>query len=118
MSRKNSNKKKNKSVSGENLHKGTLDITRSGVGYVIVQGQENDILIRPNDFNTAMHGDKVRVRITGDKGRGGRMQGEVVEVLERKQTEFLGRIQLNKNFAFFIAETESQCRTSIFRKML
>jgi len=106
MSRKNSNKKKNKPVSGENLHKGTLDITRSGVGYVIVQGQENDILIRPNDFNTAMHGDKVRVRITGDKGRGGRMQGEVVEVLERKQTEFLGRIQLNKNFAFFIAETE------------
>jgi len=106
MSRKNSNKKKNKPVSGENLHKGTLDITRSGVGFVIVQGQENDILIRPNDFNTAMHGDKVRVRVTSDKGRGGRMQGEVVEVIERKQTEFLGRIQLNKNFAFFIAETE------------
>ena len=102
MSRKSS-KKKNKDTGGSQ-YKGKLDVTRSGVGYVIVEGLETDVLVRPNDFNTALHGDTVRVRITNGQQRG-RMQGEVTEVLQRKQTEFMGRIEMNKNFAFFIPET-------------
>jgi ribonuclease R len=84
---------------------GTLDITRSGMGFVIVQGQENDIMIRPADFNTALHGDTVRVMMKGDFKRG-RQQGEVVEVLKRRQVEFPGKLQLNNNFAFFIADVD------------
>jgi ribonuclease R len=105
MGKKDTKKKKNKS-SDETLYKGTLDITRSGMGYVIVEKMETDILVRPNGFNTAMHGDKVRVRVAGDPHKSGRKQGEVVEVVERKQTEFIGRIELSQNFAFFIGETE------------
>ena len=37
---------------------------------------------------------------------GKRMQGTVVEVLERKQTEFVGKLEMNKGFAFFVAEGE------------
>lgn len=104
MGRKNSTKKKNKSNgSAGKTFKGTLDITRSGMGYVIVVGQETDIIVRPNDFNTAMHGDTVIVRVTGG---GRRLQGEVVEVVQRKRTEFIGQIQMNETFAFFIAESE------------
>lgn len=105
MGKKDTKKKKNRS-SEETLYKGTLDITRSGMGYVIVEKMETDILVRPNGFNTAMHGDKVRVRVAGDPQKSGRKQGEVVEVIERKQTEFMGRIELSQNFAFFIGETE------------
>ena len=36
----------------------------SGMGFVIVKSLEQDILVRPNDFNTAMHGDTVLVKIT------------------------------------------------------
>jgi ribonuclease R len=32
------------------------------------------------------------------------MQGVVVDVLERKQMEFVGRLEMNKGYAFFIAE--------------
>lgn len=104
MGRKNSTKKKNKSNgSAGKTFKGTLDITRSGMGFVIVPDQDTDILVRPNDFNTAMHGDTVIVRVSGG---GRRLQGEVVEVLQRKRTEFIGQIQLNETFAFFIAESE------------
>ena len=104
MGRKNSTKKKNKSNgSAGKTFKGTLDITRSGMGFVIVPDQETDILVRPNDFNTAMHGDTVIVRVSGG---GHRLQGEVVEVLQRKRTEFIGQIQMNETFAFFIAESE------------
>src|SRR5687767_3093331 len=84
---------------------GTLDITRSGMGFVIVQGQENDIMVRPADFNTALHGDTVRVLLKGDHTRG-RQQGEVIEVLRRRQLEFPGRLQISGNFAFFIADVE------------
>ncbi len=105
MGRKNNSKKKNKQdpQSGKTF-KGTLDITRSGMGFVIVPSIETDILIRPGDFNTAMHGDTVIVRVKNGAGR--RMQGEVVEVLERKRKEFIGQLQLNEGFAFFIAETD------------
>ena len=74
------------------------------MGFVIVPEQETDVLIRPSDFNTAMHGDTVRIKIKSGFGR--RMQGEVIEVLERKRTEFIGHIQLNKDFAFFVTDTE------------
>ena len=47
----------------EPLIKGTLDITRSGMGYVIAEGRDKDVLVRPQDFNKAMHGDTVRVKI-------------------------------------------------------
>ena len=99
-------KKKKKKESFETLYKGRLDITRSGMGYVIVEKLDTDILVRPNGFNTALHGDTVRVRITGDQNKAGRKQGEVMEVVERKQTEFIGRIDVSQNFAFFIGESD------------
>ena len=106
MSKRNSPKKKQKYASADagKIVKGKLDITRSGMGFVIVPEQETDVLIRPTDFNTAMHGDTVRVKIKDGHGR--RMQGEVVEVIERKRTEFIGHIQLNKDFAFFVTDSD------------
>lgn len=81
-----------------------LDITRSGMGFVIVENSKTDILIRPDDFNTALHGDTVSIRIKKEGGR--RIQGEVVEVLHRKRTEFIGHLEMNKGFAFFVADME------------
>jgi ribonuclease R len=105
MGRKNSKKQKIKSrpLAGK-LLKGVLDITRSGMGFVIVENSETDVLIRPEDFNTALHGDIVRVKIKNEGGR--RMQGVVDEVLQRKRTEFIGHLEMNKNFAFFVAEMD------------
>lgn len=84
--------------------KGILEITRSGTGFVTADGIATDILIRPSDFNTALHGDTVRVKIKEGSGR--RMQGVVTEVLQRKRNEFIGCLEMNKNFGFFIAEMD------------
>ena len=35
---------------------------------------------------------------------GKRMQGAVIDVLERKQLEFVGRLEMNKGFAFVVIE--------------
>ena len=103
----NKKKKKNKSATDtSHLYKGRLDVTRSGMGFVIVEGRDQDILVRPTDFNTALHGDTVQVKIVNDAVRSGRSQGEVVDVVERKQLEFLGHIEISESFAFFIADMD------------
>jgi ribonuclease R len=101
-----SKKKKKNSADGAELYKGRLDVTRSGMGFVIVEGRDQDILVRPGDFNTALHGDTVRVKVVNNSARSGRWQGEVVEVTERKQMEFLGHVEISQSFAFFIAESD------------
>src|SRR6202000_1288498 len=98
-------KKKKSSPDSPGLFKGKLDVTRSGMGFVMIEGREQDILVRPSDFNTALHGDTVRIKILSS-GKNGRSQGEVVEVVERKQMEFMGHVELSPHFAFFIADTD------------
>jgi ribonuclease R len=108
MGRKNGKKPgKKKQETRHNEYSGRLEVTRSGMGFVVVEGLEEDILVKPNDFNTAMHGDKVMVQV--DPARAGkRMQGVVTRVTERKQMEFVGRLELSKGFAFFVADTDKR----------
>ena len=100
MSKKKGRDFKNK----HKLVKGKLDITRSGIGYVIVEGVEKDIFIRPHDFGKAFHGDIVRISIKESNGK--RLEGKVEEVVERKQIEFIGNIAVSENFAFFSADSQ------------
>jgi ribonuclease R len=98
-------KKKGKDFKNKHkLVKGKLDITRSGIGYVIVEGVEKDIFIRPHDFGKAFHGDIVRISIKESSGK--RLEGKVEEVVERKQIEFIGNIEISENFAFFTADSQ------------
>ncbi len=98
MSKKTGKKKSSHHVNG------ILEITRSGIGYVIAEGRENDVLVKPNDFNKAMNGDTVRVKVKESNGR--RAEGAIEEIIERKQTEFIGDIEVNEDFAFFKADTQ------------
>lgn len=98
--------KAGKKSSQTDIVKGKLDISKNGMGFVIVEGQEKDIIVRPNDFNRAFHGDIVRVQINKGLSKDKRIEGKVVDVAERKQTEFIGNIQMSKNFAFFIPASE------------
>lgn len=107
MGRKNSKKRKKErhSMPAEVL-KGILDIARSGMGFVMVENLPVDIIVKPGDFNTALNGDTVRVKIKEEKKGGRRMQGVIEEVLRRKQTEFMGKMEMSEGFGFFIAETD------------
>ena len=121
MGRKNDKKRKNNREkprvvqSNSKLLKGTLEITRAGMGFVTIENMDSDILIRPGDFNTALHGDTVLVSIKEVKTGGKRMQGVIKEVLTRKRVEFLGHLDFakprpgepaNRVYAFFIADMD------------
>ncbi len=108
MGRKNSKKqiKRKEKKSFNPYIKGVIDISRSGMGYVISEGIDLDILVRPSDMNGALHGDLVEVAIKERSVAGKRMKGVVREVLKRKRSEFIGKIEMGKGFAFLIVETD------------
>jgi ribonuclease R len=108
MGRKHTSKKTHKKKHPEvESYIGTMELTRSGMGFVIVDGLESDVLVRPSDFNTALHGDKVRVKLQARR-EGKRLQGAVGEVLVRKQTDFIGSLEMNKGYAFFVADSDKK----------
>jgi len=102
---KDKQKQKQKSKHSPELTlKGRLEVTRSGMGYVIVDG--GDVLVRPGDFATALNGDTVRVKVVKENMRTGKKEGRILEVVTRKQTEFVGHLQLSNNHAFFVPDTD------------
>ena len=111
MGRKNSKKKKDRQKrkhSNDSSLTGTLDISRSGTGFVVVDNMPVDILIRPDDLGTALHGDKVKVKVKDAREKNKRQRGVITEIIDRKQTEFVGTLQMNKGFAFFVADTNKK----------
>ncbi|MBS1642153.1 MAG: ribonuclease R [Bacteroidetes bacterium] len=108
-------KKKTKHTTTKNTHpnkaisgtlKGRLEVTRSGLGFVIPETGTGDLLIRPGDFNTALNGDTVIAKVIKESFTTKKKEGRIVEVLQRRQTEFVGHIQLSTNFAFFIPDSD------------
>ncbi len=106
MSKKQKSSKKGSHSKHKSEVVGKLDISRSGMGFVIVEGMDKDVLVRPNDFNRAFHGDTVKVQFDKHAMPGKRIEGKITEVVERKQTEFIGNIQVSKNFGFFTADSD------------
>ncbi|MEO5966746.1 MAG: VacB/RNase II family 3'-5' exoribonuclease, partial [Ferruginibacter sp.] len=81
---------------------GILDISRSGMGFVKVEGYDQDILIKPNEFGRAFDGDTVKVEIPKHHGNG-RIEGKITDVVKRSKTDFVGNIEINKKVAFFVS---------------
>ncbi len=82
---------------------GTIDFTSQGSAFVIVSADEPDIFIPFRKSKDAMHGDLVKVNLTNKGGRG-KPEGEVVEVIKRAKTKFVGTIQINPKFAFVVPD--------------
>ncbi len=82
---------------------GTLDITSNGNGYFISDDYENDIFIPNINLGKGLHGDVVRAYVYKRK-RSHKLEADVVEVIERAKTEFVGVLQKNKNFGFVICD--------------
>ncbi|MDT0685525.1 ribonuclease R [Autumnicola psychrophila] len=83
----------------KNYYQGKLDMTTKGYGYVMVEELEDDVFIPQNDLNTAFHGDEVEIYIYNNR-RKKKSEGEVTRVINRKRTEFVGILDLQKDFGF------------------
>ncbi len=83
---------------------GTIDFTSQGTAFVVFSETENDIFIPARKSKDALQGDLVKVSLL-QRRSGKRKEGEVVEVIKRAKTEFVGTIKVNPKFAFVVPDS-------------
>lgn len=83
---------------------GKISVNASGSAYLVSQDLPKDIYLNKNNTNKALHLDTVKIKvIDGKPGRS--LEGEVIEIIERFRTEFVGTIQISDKFAFFVPDS-------------
>lgn len=93
-----------KAVVSTEYYTGILDILSRGSGYVICDDFEEDIFIASNNINKALDGDEVEVYVFKRRKRG-KLEGEITQVLKRGKIDYVGVIQVKKNYAFVIPDS-------------
>jgi ribonuclease R len=90
---------------------GEIQLNTRGAGFLITPKQDKDIYISPKHTFHALNGDIVKAIITkkGDE----KIEGQVVEIVQRERTQFVGTIEIQKNIAFFIPDNQ-KTGTDIF----
>ncbi len=85
---------------------GRIDMTQHGYAYVISDDIEDDIFIARNLLHSALDGDLVKVYVYPKKTRETRVEGEVMQVIERARDSFVGIVQVSKHFAFLVNDNK------------
>lgn len=81
---------------------GIVDMTSSGAAYIVPKDNHlDDIYVSSNHTSNALDGDEVEVAILKVK-KSGKVEGEIVHILKRNKEEFVGIVQMNKNYAFVL----------------
>ncbi len=83
---------------------GVIDISASGAAYLLSENDEDDIYIAPRNVKNALNGDRVKIYLYA-RHKNQRLEGEVVEIIERSKTEFAGNVQLQGKFAFVVPDS-------------
>ncbi|MFA0962433.1 ribonuclease R [Roseivirga sp. BDSF3-8] len=83
---------------------GTVDYVNSRFAYIMVEGLEEDIYVKTEDMLFAFDGDIVKVQVFPQK-KGRHDEGRVVEIVERKKDEFVGKIELSPRYAFVVPDS-------------
>ena len=96
----------------QDYYEGTIDMTGRKTAYFICPDFEEDVFIPTNNLNRALDKDKVKVYVY-NRRKGKRPEGEVIEVVERAKTDFVGVIDIQKNFAF-VSTANPKMYTDIF----
>lgn len=96
----------------ENYYTGRVDMAGRGQGYIITEDLEEDIYVKSKNLNKSLHGDTVEVYVF-KRRKGGKTEGEVTKIVERKKTEFVGIISIKENFAF-VEINDHKMHTDIF----
>jgi ribonuclease R len=77
---------------------GTIQAHRNGDGWLLPDDGSAQIYLPAHQMREVLHGDRIAARIEGPRFRG-KAQGTIVEVLERRTKEVVGRLQVEAGIA-------------------
>ncbi len=90
-------------VSDNNTKAGIFTGTQRGFGFVVIEGEDEDIFIPESSTKGALHNDKVLVSIKGEQ-TGKRREGEILRIIERSNTTVVGTFEKSKNYGFVVPD--------------
>ncbi len=96
----------------QDYYEGTIDMTSRKTAYFVCPDFGEDVFIPTNNLNRALDKDTVKVYVY-NRRKGKRPEGEVIEVVERAKTDFVGVIAIHPNFAF-VSTANPKMYTDIF----
>ena len=97
-------KKKKTRSRGYTLN-GTVDHVNKKYAFIVIDDFSEDIKVRSRYLRGAIHGDKVEIKVSHQLSKRN-LEGEVIKILERKTTEFIGTVEDSKGFAFFLPKNK------------
>ena len=85
---------------------GIVDMKQTGKAYIIPEDGTEDVFISPNNTNRALHNDKVKIYIF-PRRKGRKREGQIVDIIKRDKTFFVGSIQRSSKYAFFVPDSQN-----------
>lgn len=82
---------------------GKVDMKQTGKAYVMSNDVDDDVFIASNNTGHALHGDTVKVRLFPIR-KNHKLEGEIIEIIQRFKNQFVGRIQITGKFAFLVPD--------------
>ena len=82
---------------------GTVQASRNGDGTLLPDDASGPIHLSAHEMREVLHGDRVAVRVEGPSFRG-KPLGVIVEVLERRTREVVGRLHADAGVAYVVAD--------------
>jgi ribonuclease R len=85
---------------------GVVDMKQTGKAYVSVADLDEDVFVGAGQTGHALHGDTVKVHLFPLR-KGRKVEGQIVEVLKRGRSQYVGTVQVTGKFAFLIPDDVS-----------
>jgi len=92
-------------VNKRDLIAGRIIAHPDGFGFVKPDEGGDDLYLYPKEMRAVFHGDRVVARVTG-RDRRGRMEGSVVEILERGTRSVVGRLYSDSGVGFVVPDNK------------
>lgn len=85
---------------------GVVDFVNPRFGFIICDALEQDIKVGADYMMNALDGDIVKVIAYGSGFGDRRPEGEVIEIVERKRRDFVGKLEMSPRYAFVVADSK------------
>jgi ribonuclease R len=85
---------------------GKVDMKNTGKAYITPEKGGDDIYIAANNTFQALHEDIVKVYLF-PKRKNHKTEGQIVEVLKRNKTDYVGVISITKEFGFLVPDSNN-----------
>lgn len=96
---------KYKSNTKGSLLEGRFERKSNGKNFFVPDESEDKIFVAERNSAHAMSGDRVKVQLLAQR-KGKDPEGEVVEILQRTKTRFVGTLDVQKHYAFLIVDSK------------